>query len=247
MSTYIANDCLPEYQRKLTGHEWCRGCDCECHNKGGHRMTDLLDAVDALTKPTRTKVIQGDVVTVVHHDPLLVQLEAAIRSSIGGTISGGGLSSERNLLDNDALFESMKITDAIGSWCRLAGVKPTRVPADDLLAWFEANPDAGEFYTNQLVGWAKFIRAKMDPTKALEVKGECPECGSVVWVDVEGSEHPRPVLVTYQPENPLNTVQAVCRAAECLADWQGETAIRLLRAQVDKDPVAMLAFLRNSA
>jgi hypothetical protein len=32
-----------------------------------------------------------------------------------------------------------------------------------------------------------------------------------------------------------------------LAIWSGEHAIRLLRAQVDKDPVAMLAFLRNSA
>ena len=209
-------------------------------------MSDLISAVDALIRPVPTKIVRDDGSTTrIVHDALLVQLEAAIRSSIGGTMSGGGLSSERNLLDNDALFESMKITSAIGSWCRLAGVQPTRVPVDDLLAWFEANPEAGDFYTQQLQDWARFITAKLDPTKALEVKGECPECGSSVWVDADGGEHPRPVLVTYHPEDVLNTATAVCRAAECLADWRGETAIRLLRAQVDKDPVAMLAFLQN--
>lgn len=24
-------DCLPENQRRLTGHKWCPGCACECH------------------------------------------------------------------------------------------------------------------------------------------------------------------------------------------------------------------------
>lgn len=210
--------------------------------------TDLIQAVDALTKPSRTKVVRDDgTMTAIVHEPLLVQLNNAIRSSIGGTIAGGGLSSERNLLDNEALFESIKITDAIGSWCRLAGVRPTKVPADDLLAWFEANPDAGDFYTRTLEGWARFIRAKMDPTKALEIDGDCPECGAAVWADMEGGLHARPVLVTYQPEAALETVTAACRVAECLAIWEGETAIRLLRAQVDKDPVAMLAFLSNQA
>ena len=207
--------------------------------------SDLLDAVDALTKPTRSKVIQGDVVTVVNHDPLLVQLEAAIRSDIGGTIAGGGLSSERNILDNDALYQAMQITSMIATWCIAAQVKPTRVPIDDLLAWFEVRPDAGDFYTDQMVKWADFIRAKMDPTKALEVVGECPECSATVWVDGEGIEHPRPVIVSYLPDDPFGTVQGACRVESCLAIWQGENAIRLLRAQVDKDPVAMLAFLRN--
>jgi hypothetical protein len=209
-------------------------------------VTDLLDAVDALTKPTRTKVIRDDnTVTTLVHESLLVQLAAAIRSSIGGTIAGGGLSSERNLLDNDALYQSMQISSAIGTWCHQADVRRTGVLADDLLAWFEVRPDAGDFYTGEMVKWANFIRAKMDPTKALEVVGECPECSATVWVDGEGVEHPRPVIVSYLPDDPFGTVQGACRVESCLAIWSGENAIRLLRAQVDKDPVAMLAFLRN--
>jgi len=208
---------------------------------------DLTEAVEALVKPQRTKVIRDDgTTTAIIHEPLLVQLDSAIRSSIGGTMAGGGLSSERNILDNDALYESMKITDAIGSWCRLAGVQPTRVPVDDLQAWFAAAPDAGDFYTAQLTGWAKFIQAKMDPTKAIEVKGDCPECGSPVWVDTEGVDRPRPVLMTYHPDDTLGTVTASCRVESCLAVWSGEMAIRLLRAQIGDDPSALVAFLRNS-
>ncbi|SFR75993.1 hypothetical protein SAMN05428970_2000 [Agromyces sp. CF514] len=196
--------------------------DCTCPQHGGKKSHVFEDA------------------------PLLVQLEEAIRSSIGGSMSGAGLASTRNLLDPAALYQSMLITDAIGSWCRLAGVKPTRDASADLVAWHAASPDAGEFYTAQLVGWAEFIRAKMDPTKALEVSGACPECGATVWADLDGVEHPRPVLLTYHPEDPLTTVAASCRSAECFAEWQGEMAVRLLRAQIDSDPAALLAFLRNS-
>ncbi|KTR02087.1 DUF7341 domain-containing protein, partial [Curtobacterium luteum] len=78
--------------------------------------TRLLDAVDALTKPTIDHVRQttddGEYLRTVpvEHPPLLQQLADAVVPSAGN--DGGSKSAsarERNVLDSDALWELTRI------------------------------------------------------------------------------------------------------------------------------------------
>lgn len=128
-------------------------------------MSDLLSAVDALTKPDAYRVTQdilktkldvhgrpvlddkdqpirevkGSQTVTVKHNPLLQQLEEAIASTIG---AGAGRSMlERhalNVLDSDALYQFSVITSTIGDWCRTVHVRPTRNAVHDLRAWYVA-------------------------------------------------------------------------------------------------------------
>lgn len=207
-------------------------------------MNEQQEAVDALTQPVIETHIEDGRVIVSELPPLLVQLELAIRSSMGGTVSGASLASERNILDNDALYEFVHIAERIRSWCHLAGFRPVRDPMRDLLAWNDAVPDANEAYVFEMRGWERRITNRVTPSKSIEVEEPCPTCGALTWWDGEGAERPRPVVVSYLRDDPLGTVTAVCRQETCLATWQGEWAVRLLRAQVDNEPEALLAFLR---
>lgn len=211
-------------------------------------MTSQRDAVDALTKPViETHILDGRVI-VSELPPLLVQLEMVIRATMGRD-AGSKVSTafERNVLDSDALYEFMLIAERYRSWCRMAGFQPKREPVDDLLAWNDAVPEAAPFFIEALVRDAHTIRGKLEPSKQIEIDEPCPSCGALTWWDGEGAERPRPLVVTYLRDDPLGTVTAVCRQETCLAIWSGEMAVRMLRAQLDKEPDAMLAFLRNQA
>ena len=181
-------------------------------------MTDLLEAVDALTKESRSKVIQDDgTIAIVVQDSLLVQLETAIRSSMGGSTGGASLPSEGSPLDVGALYESLKITAAIGDWCRMVGVKPVRESVPDLLAWHAAyigRPGgADEFYIGQLNGWARMITAMFDRPREKDLPSECPTCGAASWWR-DGAEYSRPLVVRYRPDDPVGSATALCRSCE---------------------------------
>lgn len=128
-------------------------------------MTELLDAVDALTKPSRERVTQeimktrlqpdgrpaldgnnepirdpkGQQTLTIEHPPLLQQLEDAIASTIGAGAGRSMLSKHAlNVLDSDALFKFVKIRSAITDWCRIVNVRATRHAVHDLRAWHAA-------------------------------------------------------------------------------------------------------------
>ncbi|RZU64919.1 hypothetical protein EV379_1230 [Microterricola gilva] len=181
-------------------------------------MTDLLEAVEALTKPTRTKVIQDDgTVAIVVQDALLVQLETAIRSSMGGSTGGASLPSEGSPLDVGALFESLKITAAIGDWCRLVGVKPSRKSVPDLIDWHTAYigrpSEADDFYISQLNGWVRMITAMFDRPREKDLPDPCPVCDAKSWWR-DGAEYYRPLVVKYRPDDPVGSATALCRSCE---------------------------------
>lgn len=103
----------------------------------------LLLAVEDLTKPRNSKVVQQNEAGITCTSPvelpsLLDQLELSIQSSMGGSMSGASLAFEGAPLNTAALFEAMKITSQIGSWCHSAKVVATRQPAVDLKAWYVA-------------------------------------------------------------------------------------------------------------
>jgi len=225
----------------------------ECDSSPSERrtaMTDLLEAVDALTRTTTTRVVQWVTdptgkehakVSFVTHDPLLQQLEEAIASTIG---SGGGRSMTAkwalNVLDSDALHKFSEIDSQIRDWCRIVGVAPNRHPVSNLRAWYAATlhqhwePATTGFYVAVLRGWAGLIRGKLNPPRSLELTEACPTCGADTWTDTDGTVYRHPVRVEYREGEPdiLARARALCRACERV--WSGATELRSLRWDLDQ-------------
>jgi len=216
----------------------------------GGGASELAKAVYALTQP---RVVLNPDVAVPYAAqkiismPLLVELDWAISGTLGRDAASKVASAfERNILDSDALFEFMKITSSISSWCRLVGVTPTKVPVDDLDSWHGAfTGRSSDGYLSQLQEWERIILAKLDPVRTVEITDACPVCESSAWQDADGVWHPRPVVVQYRRSNPKGTAGGWCRVESCEAVWADLDAIRLLRAQIGSDPAVLLAFLHN--
>ena len=192
--------------------------------------SDLLDAVDALTKPTRSKVIQGDTVTVVNHDPLLRQLEDAVTSAIGN--GGGGGSATGSVINDAALQQLLIIKSQIGDWCRLVDAKHDR--GDTVLSlrrWyvqFAGQNAEVSFYLNTLRTWAAMITDLLDPPKTVPLAGACPVCKAVNWSGPDDTQRASPVAVLYDHADPYRSVRAVCRVESCDAEWVGADAVEEL-------------------
>ena len=194
-------------------------------------MDDLISAVDALTKPSRTKVVRDDgTTTVVRHDALLVQLEAAVTSAVG-TDAGTGGQSTGNVINGSALYLLSIISSQIGDWCRIAKVKPTRKPVDDLARWRVAALSMPEvtFYVDALRRWADDIKEMLDPPKRIPLVDPCVACGAAKYVTPEGDERP-PVVVEYHQVSLHASLRAVCRA--CELTWTGADAVEELVAEM---------------
>ena len=193
-------------------------------------MTDLIDAVTALTKPTRTKVVRDDGSTVVvRHDALLVQLETAVTSSITGRAGGGGQSTG-NVLNSAALYEASQITSQINDWCRLARVRVMRGDTiGNLTRWmvaFAGSHDESRFYEDVLHGWVGTIRGLLDPRGRFQVEDPCVVCKADRYTDAEEVERRFPVIVEYEIADPQGT--AVCKCLACDAQWAGWDALKEL-------------------
>lgn len=206
-------------------------------------MSELLDAVDSLTKPERRPFKQdimmggrvvGQQSRTIELPPLLTRLAEAVTSSIGsGGRSSGSSPWTMNPLDSDALFEFGKITAAIGDWCRMVGVIQSRDAVVDLRRWHAAylgkvDHSGDEFYTGQLRQWKGIINVKLDPARKFEIELPCPVCGKAKWTDAEGNEIPFPIVVEYRDYGTAEAIKprAMCRA--CLIVWQGFGSIEEL-------------------
>ena len=204
---------------------------------GSRSMTDLLDAVDALTKRITRKIMDCPCVKcggrrshVFNDDPLLVQLETAVTSAIGG--GGGGGSATGSVLNDEALYRLSVIRSQLGDWCRLAGVKHDRADTvGSLRRWYVAvlasNADT-TFYVNTLRTWASTIRDLLDPPKTVPLAGPCPVCKATNWVGPDESLRASPVAVLYDHADPYRSVRAVCRVDVCDAEWVGAEAVEEL-------------------
>ena len=200
-------------------------------------MTDLLTVVDELTLPKLVKVPTDDGHTWATEDPLLVQLQEAVSSSLrSGSGSGsGGAPWTRNVLDSDALHQAAIITSMIGDWCRLAGAEVTRDPVQDLRAWYAKRLSARDpetFYLGVLQKWVTTIRALVNPPKTLEILGACPVCKAVTYTNSTGDTVRNPLVMTYRPDtaNMHRAARATCRACDTI--WQGDEAMEELAAEL---------------
>lgn len=193
-------------------------------------VNPLLEAVEALTKPVRRKVIQdgpvgsgleGQKVVSVELPPLMEQLDEAIRSSIGGSSRGASLAFEGAVLNTGALFTAMKISTQIQDWCRMVKVKPVKNSTADLRAWYAARqatrPESDDWHTRQLHKWAGQIRGLLDPPRERDLPDACPVCGATeFWDPKTGTKYLRPLVIQYRPSDAdmLQQAKALCKACE---------------------------------
>lgn len=195
-------------------------------------MNDLIEAVHALTEPTRTKVIQGDVVTEIEHDALLEQLRSAITSALGN--GGGGGTKTGAVLNDEAFYRFSIIAAQIGDWCRLQSVRPSRDPVKDLKAWMVAFTGTPDWYVRQLHSWARTIVEVLDPPKRVPLSGPCVACGARNQVNADGGLSPA-VVVEYDQVVLHPSLRAVCRV--CELSWDGPDAVaELVEEMKDRDP-----------
>lgn len=196
-------------------------------------MSDLFEAIDALTLPRTTGVMQGDRLVKITHDPLLVQLEQAITSAIGN--GGGGGTATGAVINDEAFARFAQIASQVRDWCRLAGVTVSKHPGDNLRAWgvqVLAADTSG--HVTIMRTWARQIVALLDPPKRVPLAGACPVCGAKSVTNELGDVSPNPVQVEYYPENPARTIRAVCRAVSCGVTWEGGEAIAELVEELNE-------------
>ena len=189
----------------------------------------LLEAVLTLTKPVRRKVIQPDAkspsgtkVVTIELPSLLEQLDGAIRGTMGG--GGGSLPSERNLLDSDALFKFILITNMVSEWARASGAVVVKRDAGKTLTnWYIkytqklTSMESERFYIKKLDSWVRQIESKLDPPSIKDLPDACPVCGAKTWwLASTKAEYPRPLVIEYRPTGPnmLQEARALCRACE---------------------------------
>ena len=210
-----------------------------------NEQNDLLDAVDALTKnqvehfPQKAddgSWLKAHTVTL---PPLLLRLAQSVTSSTGsGGRQSGSSPWAASMLDSESLYQFGQIKQAIGDWCRMVSVIPTREGDPDMRAltdlrqWYIAHTartdTQDEWYIRELRRWAHLITSKLDPPRRFELEYPCPICGQSKYTDAEGNELKFPVVVEYRDYGTAESIRpkALCRA--CEAVWRGEPSIREL-------------------
>ena len=204
-------------------------------------MSDLLDAIDQLTKPTRSAVLQSNEAGIICTETtrielpsLLDQLDNSIRSSMGGNSSGASLAFQGSPLNTAALFEAMKIMSELGSWCRGANLTPGKTPAGNLQAWHVATLSRVDWddswYVKQLHKWAGTITALLNPPREKDLPDSCPVCDASEWWKA-GERFYRPLVIRYRADEPVGNATAMCRA--CAQTWNArELAFAIEQAEI---------------
>lgn len=192
-------------------------------------MSELLDAVDELTKPQTVTVIQSykdhpDKKTQIVHPPRLDQLRAAISEAMSSDGSSSALASQRNLLNTSALYDWLMITNRINDWAQIEKSRVTRNdPGRTLRAWYakwigkEREPASVNYHLRYLQKWVAQIDTTLDPPRIKDLPDACPICDATAWWNPKTREqYPRPLIVTYRETGPnmIQDARGMCRACE---------------------------------
>mgnify|MGYP006302222839 CR=1 FL=1 len=210
-------------------------------------LNEILTLVDKLTTPhlVEHEMDQGTklVRMKVQHDALLDQLDELIASSSGSAPGGGALSSERNLLNTDA----MELRDGIAEMVRkmyidVTGSRPFDTAKQNLRQWFiefrlqdSIGKVSRERMRSQLAKLQKIvntIEAKLNPPTILEITSPCPRCEADYGYDDQGV-YRRAVIVESRvhAERSLDNTRAKC--VKCGSVWVHGNGMRQLRYEID--------------
>jgi hypothetical protein len=201
-------------------------------------MVRLREAVDALTQPSYVWAERDSGPHErVPQEPLLVQLEAAIREAMASTQGDQTSKHTRGIIDGDALYLFTRISSQISDWAFAVGAPHRGSPVELLRSWFVAwcqsiRGDAEDaFRTAVLRKWEASIRAKLDPLDEKILPDPCPnpECvqgfdehtGRPVWWDRATREARLfPLVVSYRRDDgPQMVERARVRCRACGASW----------------------------
>lgn len=226
-------------------------------------MTAMSEAVDALTLPRRTKVIQvkDDVEEVAElvHDPLLIQLREAVVGGVGKH-AGSSPGNERIPFDSGALELFDHISRTINQWYLATPIPRAHLYVNDRLrAWYvhhanliragKVSREVDAEATRTLVGWVSQINAKFDPPTVLELRhivtvngrqvhkpATCPveACGSEWAMNPSTGERITALVVEYREIGAETLDEAVGVCRSCGTEWRGRFALRSLRYQLDQ-------------
>jgi hypothetical protein len=177
---------------------------------------DHWDAVDALTRPTLTRLTRDNGHTErVTLPSLLDQLVEAMY----GAESGGshGVPSSRPPVDTAALSLLCRITDTVRDALRQRKLKRSFVLADDLRSLTsavntEGDPDRINDCVRLVRSWAGQIRATIsnDPDRTWRLHGAaCRVCASttVPVFDADGGETRQPALIVHSDDGRIDKIE----------------------------------------
>lgn len=187
-------------------------------------LTELLDAVDSLTKPAvlHHTIADSRFTCVVYDTPLLDRLQNEIRFSLSREGSKS-LPNQRVPINSGALMLFMRISSQITDWAHDAKATvhkgdPGRTLRSWYVAWTQTEREAGSVAgrVRLLTGWEASIRREIEPPRQKDLPDPCPSCGASEWWR-DGESYPRP-LVVESPRNPdrslIDESTAHCRACD---------------------------------
>lgn len=208
------------------------------------QLMNLLENVNRLTQPYTDRVSQdqdGRHTTVLVRQPALVdQLSNAVYSTQTAAGRGGGLASQRSVLDASALM----LQDAIRNSLTLVWFRYShkQIPNDlkQAIRQFhqlfrmitidrKLDPKTVWSVVRTTDRWVNQIEMKLDPPVTLEVTRPCPQC-QAKHVYNESNEQVAAVVITWHKA--FDKSVATCRA--CGQSWLGESELRQLRWEIDQ-------------
>ena len=210
-------------------------------------VDNILSMVDRLTLPYKSsftvEASTGPQTVTTTHPPLLKQLREAVRSTTGSHAVGGGLASERNVIDSEALeqYEDVK-AQIVCLFQENTDAKPFPDPSANLRQWFiqfsndmragKVSRDVVQKKYQTLYKIASAIEGRLNPPTIMEITSPCPRCNVAYAVDDKGA-YRHAVLVESRIEvyKSLENTKATCVA--CKATWVHGRGMRQLRYEID--------------
>lgn len=211
-------------------------------------LGNILNVVDRLTLPYKTPVIIEDDGNEFKHwveqAGLLSQLRSAIQSSTGARPGAGGLPSERNVIDSDALEQYDKIVAQIRRlYIETTDASPFTSPEANLRAWFLAfkrlveskkvGREIVEEKYRKLNRIAGSIESKLNPPTILEVTAACPRC-RVTHATDENGVYRRAIIVESRIAEYKSLEHTRARCIACSATWVHGQGMRQLSYEIDQ-------------
>ena len=211
-------------------------------------LDELLNVVDRLTQVHRSEVLVEDDdgteqrVTMLH-DALIVQLRNLVHSSLGYTVQGAGLASERNVIDADALEQYEQVrAQATRLFKEVSDAKPFSSPESNLRHWYiefknqvngrKVSTEVLHAKLRKLNGMAYAIDNKLNPPTALEITAACPRCEATHGTDEQGI-YRRAILVESRIVQYRSLDHTKARCIVCSATWLHGRGMRQLRYEID--------------
>jgi hypothetical protein len=177
----------------------------------------------------------------IDRPPLLAQLAAAVVSSQTTGGQGGGLASERNVLDASAMMLNDAIRQSVERmWAAYTDRPLPRNLVNAVRVWNvryrrevrDAQMDADTIWktVRRTDSWIKQIDLKFDPPITMEMTRPCPNCGHQHGYNSE-NDRVHAVVITWQKS--FDQSVATCRV--CNKSWYGENELRQLRWEIDQN------------